>query len=237
MASTYTINRTMTYVQRFISQYPLTFSGTNDPAFGIGDWVRNLILGAPFAWRWNRATASTTCVVGQNDYQIKLPDFGWLEQASVFDSVANASYSLQVKLTATKEVVNNQPTHCSPWLDDNNGNITFRLSPPPDKTYTLNLTYQSASPTFTALGNSWAPIPDYMQNVVQELYLAKAFQYTGDERFPATMQMAVRSLVAVSTGLDESQKNIFIQDTLSAALTQQNAAQSIQFGNQSRNLL
>jgi hypothetical protein len=237
MASTYTLARTVQFVQRFIYQKPLTFTNTNDPAFAIGDWVRNLILGPPFAWRWNRVTNSTACIVGTANYQLNLPNFGWIEQASITDNVANAAFELEVKLTSTQEVVNGQPTNIAPWLDDNNGNITFRLTPPPDKTYALNLVSQNASPTFKTINDSWAPIPDYMQNVVQELYLAKAFQYSGDERFAATMQMGVRSLIAVSEGLSESQKNIFLHDFLLESLTQQNASQKAQLGNQSRNLL
>ena len=239
MPATILVSRTVAYVQRYIRQAPLTFSGTNDPAFGIGDWVRNLILSAPFAWRWNRATATQTCVIGQNDYTINLPNFGWLEQAYIVDTsvTPNVSYSIAIQLNATKEVTNNQPTHCAPWMDDDNGNITFRLTPPPDKAYTLNLTYQNASPTFKSLNDSWAPIPDYMQNVVQELYLAKAFQYIGDERFASTMQMAIHSLVGVSEGLTESQKNIFLSEMLGTARTQQASSLSTQYGNQSRNLI
>ena len=239
MPSTYTINRTVAYVQRFIRQCPLTFTNTNDPAFGIGDWVRNLILGPPFSWRWNRAVVPTiTAVVGQNNYQVNLPTFGWIEQASITDTTAspNAAYELQVGLTFTQEVVNNQPTRISPWLDDNNGNITFRLQPPPDKAYLLNIVSQNASPNFKSMSDTWAPIPDYMQNVVQELYLAKAYQYFGHELFAPTMQMAVRMLVAVSEGLTETQKNIFIQDFLDTAITKQSAGQMSQIGNQSRSL-
>lgn len=240
MPSTYTLNRTVAYTQRFIRNCPLTFTNTNDPAFGIGDWVRNLILGAPFSWRWNRVAVPTiTAVVGQNNYQVNLPTFGQIEQASITDTTVspNAAYELQVGLTFTQEVVNNQPTHVSAWLDDGNGNITFRLQPPPDKAYLLNIVSQNSSPTFKNMSDTWAPIPDYMQNVVQELYLAKAFQYFGDERFAATMQMGVRSLVAVSQGLTAAQKNIFISDFLATELTKENAQQNAQFGNQSRNLV
>src|ERR1700686_75040 len=124
-STNYNLARTVNYVQRFIRQAPLTFSNTNDPAFAIGDWVRNLILSPPFSWRWNRAVVPPiTCVIGQNNYQVNLPNFGWVEQASITDTVANTAYELQVGLTFTQEVVNNQPTHIAPWLDDGNSNIT-----------------------------------------------------------------------------------------------------------------
>lgn len=240
MASNYTLNRVVQYTQRFIGQAPLTFTNTNDPAFAIGDWVRNLILGPPFSWRWNRTIVPTiTCVVGQNNYQVNLSTFGRIEQASITDTTVspNAAYELQNGLLLTADVTNNQPTRIAALLDDGNSNITFRLQPPPDKAYLLSIITQNSSPTFKNMSDSWAPIPDYMQNIVQELYLAKAFQYKGDERFAATMQMGVRSLIAVSEGLTEGEKNSFIHDALATTLTQQNATQMAQLGNQSRNLL
>lgn len=237
MGSTYSLDRTIRYVRRFAARAPLTFTGTNDPALLMADWVRNMILGPPFAWRWNRATTSTTCVIGQQDYKVNLPDFGWIEQAVITDTVGGNSYQLEIGLNFTKEIVTNQSTHIAPWLDDNNGNITFRLQPPPDKTYTLDITYQKASPKFASLNEVWNPIPDYFADLIQTGFLAKAYELVGDDRYPSTMQLFVRSLVATNGGLTQSQVNIFLAEQLNSSITQQAGMQESQAAVQSRTLL
>lgn len=110
--------------------------------------------------------------------------------------------------------------------------------PPPTANFTVaNLTYQNASPKFQSLSDTWAPIPDYFQNIYSQLFLAQAYNYLGDERYPATLQMGIRSLVAANGGLTLSQQNIFMAEAMMTPLTQQNLAQNSGFANQSRALL
>jgi hypothetical protein len=42
----------------------------NEPAFSIADWVRQFILAAPFAWRWNRSFGAITTAPGVQDYTL-----------------------------------------------------------------------------------------------------------------------------------------------------------------------
>ena len=240
MASTYTLDRTIRYVRRFINRAPLTFSDTNDPAMMMADWVRNQILAPPFAWRWNRATTQLTLATGVQDYVKNLPNFGWLESANVVDTVSspNAAFRCEVALNDEGEIVNNQPNRIGARIDDNNGNITFRVMPPPTANFTVaNLTYQNASPKFASLSDTWAPIPDYFQNIYQQGFLAKAYEYMGDERFPATMQMFARSLVGANGGLTQSQTNIFLAEMMITPLTSQNMTLTGQNATQSRSLV
>jgi len=238
--STYSLERVANYARRFINRAPLTFADTNDPAFMIGDWVRNIVLAPPFAWRWNRATTTLALTTGNQDYVKNLPTFGWLESANVVDtvSVPNAAYRTEVALNDEGEIVNNQPNRIGARIDDGNGNITFRVMPPPTANFTVtNLTYQNASPKFSKLSDTWAPIPDYFQNIIQEGFLAKMFQYWDDSRYPSTMTMFARSLVAANGGLSQSQVNFFLADLLINPLTQQNLTLSGQNATQSRSLV
>lgn len=238
MASTYTLTRVSNYCGQFVRRIPLTFTNNNDPAMMIGDWVRNMILQPPFAWRWNRSLVPPiTCVVGQTDYQVNLPTFGWIEKATVFNSTSDQAFALSVAMNLDQEVIENRPMSISPYLDDNNGNITFRLSPAPDQAYTLNIIAQNASPKFGTLNDTFAPIPDYFQNIIQQGFLAKTYEYAGDERFAAASQLFVRSLVAANGGLTQTQVNIFMADQLSTAITQANGMQTSQAATQSRDLL
>lgn len=239
-SSTITLDRSVKYVRRFIFNNPLTFSGTTDPALWMADWVRNTILQPPFAWRWNRTEITQALTTGTQDYLVNLPNFGWLESATVKDTVStpNASYRMEIALNPGTEIVNNQPNQVAARLDDGNGNITFRFTPPPTASFTTaTLAYQNASPKFVNMSDTWAPIPDYYSNIYQTGLLAKAYEFCGDERFPATMQMFVRSLVGANGGLTQTQVNLFTAEMMRNVLTAQGMQQESQISHQSRSLM
>lgn len=219
MASTITLGRSVTYVQRFIRNAPLTFTNNGEPAFSSADWVREFILAPPFAWRWNRAYVSPiSCVLGVSDYQANVPDFGWIEKASLSFPVVQGSpprsIELEVGMVFAGETFTNEPAKISAQLDDDNGNITFRIFPPPDQQYLLSIVYQKASPTFSSLLQSWAPIPDYMSYLYHQGLKAIAYEYMGDERFGFSIQLFLQQLVSASENLSETQKNIFLKDRM-----------------------
>jgi hypothetical protein len=237
--STNTLQRTINVAQNFVRNAPLTFSGTNDPAFTIADWVRQFMLGPPFAWRWNRATYTFNTVVGTQDYEEELPQFGWLEKATVTDNTVVLTpivHELEVVLNLSEESVNNLPTRIAARLDDGNGNITFRLIPPPDKIYTVTLTYQQSASLFTSTTNTWAPIPDYFSYLYNAGFMAKAYEYLNDGRFAPMLTTFLRQVVAANGGLTDSQVNIFLADQINSANTMQSGMQNNQLGRQGRSL-
>lgn len=237
MASSIKLSRIIATASRFINQAPLVFTGTNDPAFTIGDWVRGFILSPPFAWRWNRGTVSPITVsAGNQDYTVNLPNFGWLEQAVLTDTAVtpNQAHQLEVSLNLGEESTVNQSTKIAARLDDGNGNITFRLQPPPDKSYTLNITYQLAAPIFKHTDDTWAPLPDYLHFLIHGGFLAKAYEYSGDERFPAALQLFVRQVVAANGGLDQTMVNIFLADQINSEVDKQSSVQKSTAANQGR---
>src|SRR5690242_16602528 len=84
MPSSITLKRTVDMTQRFIYNAPLLYVNSGELAYSIGDWVRQLILSPPFVWRWNRGFVDPiVCIVGQTDYQVSIPDFGFLEKATI----------------------------------------------------------------------------------------------------------------------------------------------------------
>jgi hypothetical protein len=239
--STNTLQRTITVTQQFVRNAPLVFAGINDPAFTIGDWVRQFILGPPFAWRWNRQTATflTTAQQPTQDYQQLLPQFGWLEKATVTDNTVSPAivHELEVVLNLGEETQPNLPTRIAARLDDGNGNITFRLIPPPDKIYTVTLTYQQSAGLFKNLTDTWAPIPDYLSFLYNTGFAAKTYEYLADGRFGPLLSTFLRQVVATNGGLSESQVAIFLADHVVAANTIQSGVQATQIGRQNRSLL
>lgn len=236
--ATNTLQRTVTVAQNFVRNAPLTFSGTGDPAFILGDWVRQFILGPPFAWRWNRTSNTQVLTANTQDYPINLPTFGWLEKATVTDTTVtpNNTWELEVNLALGPETVANLPTKIAPLLDDGNGNITFRLFPVPDKAYTLTLISQNSPPVFRNLSDTWAPIPDYLSFLYLQGLLAKTYEYLLDPRFAVGMQLFLRQVISANAGLDETQVNIFLAERMNTARENQGVATKLQQGHAGRGM-
>lgn len=230
MPSTKTLEQSVNYVQRFVRNSPLTFKGSGEPAFTSADWVKQFMLSAPFSWRWNRGYVEPiTCTIGEQDYTVNVPDFGWLERASLnFPNVqgeAPQSIELENELVVASEQSSNEPTAITAQRDDDNGNITFRLFPPPDTDYILNIIYQKAATNFTSLQQTWYPIPDYMSYVYNQGMKALAYEYIDDNRYGFAVQLFMQQLVAANTGLSETEKNIFLEQRMDT-LREQIAVQS-----------
>lgn len=210
MASTIQLSRTIQTTQTTLGGYPLmgVLGYTNEPGFSLGDWVRNLILSPPFAWRWNRAVATFATAAGTQDYSQALATFGWVEKIIISDGVK--PYEMEIAIDLPSTLTQQRPHRAGAQLDDDAGNITFRFFPVPDKIYTATVIYQLASPNFANLTDTWAPIPDYLSYIYNEGFLAKAFEYVGDPRYGGTMQLFLRLLNSANEGLSDTQKNLFI---------------------------
>ena len=322
MASTIPLQKTIDLTTRYIYNSPLLYVNSGDLAYSFGDEVRQFILAPPFVWRWNRAEAvPITCIAGESDYDVNIPDFGFIERAwiafppvggnsmniltatrnanivtlvvggnpvqygfgggqtisiaNVTDGTFNGYQAFQItqitantisyaqtgsnttttggivinynststnpQLTKELEVSNSlaqetvlgQPAFISVVEDDNNGNVTFRLMMIPDQQYTLYIIYQKAAPSFGAATDTWDPIPDYMSYLYNAGFLAKLYEYKGDERFAFTYQKFLNMVVATSEGLKDTQKNIFLEGKLNTA-REQGDTQTSQIGRAAR---
>ena len=222
MASTIQLQRTINLAQQFLRLSPLTFAANaaNDPAFSNADWVLQTILAPPFAWRWNRNSALPTAptfstIIGQSNYTVSLPTFGWIEKATGYDpNNGYRAFELLNELIVAGETLPNEPTRIAAVLDDDAGNITFRLFPPPDRVYNIVVEWQGAAQLFTALTQTWDPIPDYLSYLYNEGFQAKAYEYSNDPRFQTAMQLFITDLAAASEGLSETQKNLWVTNKL-----------------------
>jgi len=235
LASTITLQRTVNLASIFTRLAPNTGVGgfTNEPALSNGDWVRQFILAPPFAWRWNRATTTFNTIVGTQDYQISLANFGWLEKATLKDPNGNY-HELQVMLNLGEESTQNLPVSIAPRLDDDAGNITFRLMPVPDVVYTVALSYQKAAVSFSALTDLWSPIPDYLSYLINQGFLAKTYEYLDDQRFVPTMQMFMRQVIAANEGLKDSQIDLFLSERINSMREMQSQLGNSQSARQAR---
>lgn len=217
MASTIPLSRTLQYVSTNVQLRPTTGVGgfTLEPGFSIADWVRGFILAPPFAWNWNRKQVTFKIDQTNQDYNINLSDFGWLERASITTGPGN-NKELQVRLTLGENSTFNEPVSIAAMYDDGAGNILFRLFPFPDKAYTVIITYQKAAPLFANLTDSWVPIPDKFSYLYNQGCIAKFYEQTNDEKFAFEMQTFFRQVIAANSGLSDSQVNIFLNERISS---------------------
>lgn len=224
MASTIQLERTILICQQFLRLAPLTFptNPNNDPAFYCADWTMQMILSPPFAWRWNRTSATVALptfvtVPGQTDYPVNLPTFGWIEKATAYDpNNANSAYELQVGLNTAIETLNNQPTRITAQLDNDEGSIVFRLFPAPDHVYNVVIESQNAAQIFNSLTQTWSPIPDYLSYLYVSGFQSKVYEYANDPRWIPSMQSFLQNLAAAAEGLTETQRNLWLADRMNS---------------------
>jgi hypothetical protein len=128
MASTVTIQNTLSWELPFLEQQPQLINGL-EPALSSAQLVLDTILGPPFAWPWNRGITSFT--TANQDYTINgLTHFGFLEGGSVTATATGGKpMAVAVKHFLELDANSARPTHASPYIDDGAGNITFRLMP------------------------------------------------------------------------------------------------------------
>lgn len=117
------------------------------------------------------------------------------------------------------------PNRISPQIDDNAGNITFRLLPIPDRVYSVDVIFQKKIPALiSGPASTWAPIPDHYSYIYQWGFLALMLAYNQDGRWAQANQKFVAGLLGAAEGLDEEQKNIF-QNAWISSITQQESTQ------------
>jgi hypothetical protein len=126
------------------------------------------------------------------------------------------------------------PAYIAPQVDDNAGNITFRVLPVPDQVYQVNVIYQKKQPAlFSTLAGTWAPIPDHYSFVYQWGFLTLILAYFNDPRWMPTSQKFVAALLGIAEGLKDEERNIFQAAWLSMVAEQQATGIKVQQGRQS----
>lgn len=101
------------------------------------------------------------------------------------------------------------PTFIAPQIDDNAGNITFRLLPIPDQVYYVTVTFQNSAALISSPAATWAPLPDKYSSIYQWGFLSLCLSYFGDAKWEAANRKFVTMLLGVAEGLTEEQKNTF----------------------------
>ena len=78
-SSTISVLDTSIWAKRFIFSRPMFQGDNNEPAITNANTILQTILGAPFAWRWNRVVTGFIANAGQQDYTI----FNWQANTAI----------------------------------------------------------------------------------------------------------------------------------------------------------
>lgn len=215
MPSTENLQSAIAWCAPYLAFQPLAIGGP-EPALTIGNVILQTMLGPPFCWRFNRATAAPfTCLTdGTQDYSVAISDFGFIEKAWLQDPASGPYRELVYKSPLARTSEKDRPLHICDQGDDNAGNITFRLMPAPDQAYPVSVQYQRKAALMLSLASTWAPIPDEFGYIYKWGFLALAAMLRNDSRFPIFSDKFVSHLLGAQAGLDEMQRNIFLGNWL-----------------------
>jgi hypothetical protein len=212
-----TLLDTINYIVPFCRYQAANIGTSSQPIIGIANIVRNIILAAPFTWRWNRASLNLTgpVIQGSQDYTQAIANFGFLEKATVTGLDNNgATTTWELKDMKNNEALASSLTQARPmsisvFNDDGSGNYVFRLSGVPDQAYTLNIIYQKASVQFAATTDQWSPIPDSYSDVYNNLCMGYYMDSCQDGRAPQYISRGIAGLLARAQGLTATDKALF----------------------------
>ena len=161
------------------------------------------------------ATNGTVTAGTTQDYSISIPNFGYIQRASVLDitnPTASKWIELEVKSTLALESNTARPQFISPNNEDSSGIVSFRVMPAPNKAYPVSVRVQNAPPNITSLNQTWAPMPDYMQYIYDAGFLAAMYAFSDDPRRQEQNQKFITHLLGRQSGLTAIERNIFLSN-------------------------
>jgi hypothetical protein len=240
MSSAITLQAVMNWAEPFLKNQETTTSNL-EPALTSGNKVFQRLLSAPFSWRWNRGTASfgtSVTTPATVDYVAAIPDFGFMEDAWLVDP-SGTSYPIEGRLSLpidTSAMSVTRPTLIAPQLDDNAGNITWRLKNGPDQAYDVVITYQKKPAILLCTAYTFAPVPDEFAFLFQAGFLKEMSLLVNDSRYPIFAKEFASIILGLQDGLDEQAKAIFLASLDLYAGTAQRAQGMGKLGLESRGI-
>ena len=211
-SNTITLSNTISWATFFVGNRPLAPNSGTEPALTSANLIVQTMLQPPFRWKWNRATVSFSITSANQDYVQSVANFGFIEKAYLTDSNSKIYEIPNIAQELSADAGTGRANSVAAYLDDNAGNITFRFTPgKPDQNYTATIVYQKQPALFTALANTW-PIPDRYAFVYEQGFLGLMYLFADDQRSAFMLQRFVASLLAVSEGLNEQERNAFLNE-------------------------
>jgi hypothetical protein len=205
-----------------------------EPAMTAANMVMQTLLGPPFRWRWNRQVKTFSTIIATQDYAQAVANFGWIEDASVFDPTIAKWIEMEEKVGLALDSTAGRPRNISAEFDNGTGNITFRFMPIPEKIYSVSVTIQSAAPLFTSTAQTLTPLPDMYSHIFQWGFLTLMWFFADDPRAAQANGKFVSALLAANQGLTEVERNVFLSQWSAISGQPMMMSQNIQQGTAAR---
>lgn len=213
MASTVTLQNTVDWARTFTKLMPIVSVGgfTNEPAISICNQVLQELLSPPYNWKWNRVELADFDTVDKTqDYTIStLSDVGWLEQCIAELKSGTSTPKPRREIEVVRDlpltsVVESLTKICK--LKEVTTTTVFRTWPiPSSEIETIKLVYQKKPVIKVLLTETWTPVPDELQWVVRQGFLAWALKHADDNR--AEREMATfYGAIARALGLHDMER-------------------------------
>lgn len=208
---TTTLQDTLDFCQPFIGYSPIAAGASLNPAVSIANMIQSTVCSAPFTWYWNRTEdSSLTTSIGEQDYDVDLTDFSFLEKVSL--TAPNGSI-FEVKdvyneAALAESSAEQRPTSVSVMDVTYGSSISLRFLGVPNDEYVVTLTYQKLPAVFAALNDQWL-LPDSYSDIFNVLFLAEALELFGDMQGSSYRRRGVAALLSKAQGLSEMQRNAF----------------------------
>jgi hypothetical protein len=239
MPSTRNLQASTAWASPMLDYQPVTIGG-NDPALTAANLTKQIILGAPFRWPWNRAETTVTLIVGQQDYPLAVSDVGMIEKVVLYNPspVGSTMKTTPISIVdvLTQDQSSQRPASGVLLTESATGVQTFRFNVTPDLAYVATIVYQRRPVLMTSLAATWAPIPDALAYIYDFGYLAHLSILTRDGRMSAFRQSFTSHLLGVQDGITATERNVFLGNWLDVQGAGQRAAMSEQMGTQARSI-
>lgn len=213
------------------------FTGTLAPLNGILISIQSVLGTAPsytgftalvpFGTIGPDTSAATFTSATTQDYVVAPPagyntvggaTQGWfshIEHTSVYD-ISNLAAPNWMELTVKENLSLNstsgRPTFISPESEDANGNVTFRVMPSPNKNYPVSIHVMLTPPLITSINQTWAPLPDYLENVYTLGFLSWMMAFNDDPRAPMYSSQFKAAVLARQDGISLEDRDIFLNN-------------------------
>jgi hypothetical protein len=212
----------------FLGNQPVNISN-GEPAVNAANLVKQVILGPPFTWPWNRTTfeIAISQALGQDYVITPTSDYGFLEKVWLTDSNGNVT-EIKIVLALAEESRKQRPASAAAQTTNIDGTFLLRLNTIPDQSYTLRGFFQNAPVYMTSLAATWTPIPDHLGYIYDWGYLAILGLITKDVRVPFFGQRFVSHLLGAQDGLSSTQRNIFLGNWIDLISEPQRMAAQVQ---------
>lgn len=207
----------------FIGYQPVNISN-GEPAITAANLTKQVMLGAPFKWPFNRGEFDvqmdpTQTSWPQDYYLDTILDYGYMEQIWLTDPEGNVK-EIEVRKSLAGESTIKRPGSASIQLQDEDGIPTLRLNAMPDVAYNIDGFYQRAPALMSSLAGTWAPFPDNLSYIYDWGFLGFVSLLTKDARAPFFLGKFTSHLLGAQDGLTALQRNIFIGNFLDLASQQ-----------------